>query len=652
MIMMRENRYFIGCVALIATAFLLAAGRVGAQTGPSERELKLISVLQSNAPTAEKAITCKRLAIYGTQEAVPALARLLGDKELSSWARISLEAIPGPAADSALRDAVDRLDGELLIGAINSVGVRRDAGAVDALTARLHDVNPDVASAAAVALGCIGGDRAAGILAQALRVAPAAVRSAIAQGCIRCAEKYLSDGKSSEAMKLYDIVCVADVPKQRVLEGTRGAILARGSAGVSFLVAQLESSDKGRLGIGLRTARELGGKDVTEALAAELDKLSPDRQPLLLLAIADRCDDAVLPTVLKAAESEQNRLRITAVDVLAHLGDASAVPVLLKAAVESDAELAQTAKTSLTKLAGNDIDADLLARLPQATGRTRQTLIELAGQRQIAGALPAIMSSVEDSEAGIRIAAIQAIGILGRDKQVADLVTLAKKMQDARERAEVEKALLAVAGRSGAGCVPDLMPLMQSQDGTLRMVGLHAMAIVGGPEALAAVKSGLDDKDEAVQDEAVRTLSTWPINWPEDAAAADVLLTLAKSDRKTAHQVLGFRGYMQYLRENKALDAGQKVAKVNEVLSLADRPDEKRVVISVLGGTPAVNSLELLMTLAEDPAVVEEACSAIMGLAGRNVRGVPREQRQKALEVVVEKSRNEGLRKKAQDMLR
>ena len=55
----------------------------------------------------DKAITCKNLAIYGDQEAVPSLAPLLADRS-RSWARIALEAIPGPAADEALRRALLR----------------------------------------------------------------------------------------------------------------------------------------------------------------------------------------------------------------------------------------------------------------------------------------------------------------------------------------------------------------------------------------------------------------------------------------------------------------------------------------------------------------------------------------------------------------
>ena len=64
----------------------------------AEKQGKLIAVLQSEAPPAEKALACKQLAIYGSQAAVPALAPLLTNQGLSSWARIALEAIPDPSA--------------------------------------------------------------------------------------------------------------------------------------------------------------------------------------------------------------------------------------------------------------------------------------------------------------------------------------------------------------------------------------------------------------------------------------------------------------------------------------------------------------------------------------------------------------------------
>ena len=101
-------------------------------TFAAEKEQELIGVLKSGAP-AEKAIACKQLALHGTNACVPELAKLLSDEQLASWSRIALEAIPGSVVDEALRNATYSLQGKLLVGVINSIGVRRDAGAVEPL---------------------------------------------------------------------------------------------------------------------------------------------------------------------------------------------------------------------------------------------------------------------------------------------------------------------------------------------------------------------------------------------------------------------------------------------------------------------------------------------------------------------------------------
>src|SRR5213076_187163 len=101
--------------------------------------------------------------------------------------RIPLEAIPGKEADEALRKATESLQGRLLVGVINSIGVRRDSGAVDLLSGRLEDKDAEVASAAAVALGRVGNAAAAEALRRALTGASASVRSAVAEGCVLCA---------------------------------------------------------------------------------------------------------------------------------------------------------------------------------------------------------------------------------------------------------------------------------------------------------------------------------------------------------------------------------------------------------------------------------------------------------------------------------
>lgn len=644
--------YRLFAAAIPALLSLLIAASPLQAASPAARETALISLLKSNAPPAEKALACKQLAICGTTKAVPALAPFLSDPQLASWARIALEAIPGSASDDALRRAMGKLHGPLLVGVINSIGVRRDTKAAGGLEKCLKDKDPDVASAAAVALGHIGGKKVAKALNRSLAAAPDTVRPAVAEGCILCAEQYLAQDKPAEAMKLYDAVRAANVPRQKQLEAIRGAILARQSDGLPLLLEQLRSPDKALFGIGLRTARELPGREVTEALAAELRRCELDRQPYLLLALADRSDAAVMPAVLEAAGSGPKKLRLVAVGILDRLSNVSSLPVLLNVAADSDAELSQAALTALARLPGNEVDTDFLDRLPVATGKSRQVLFDLAGLRHMDRAIPVIMNSLHDPDAGVRAAAVRAIGILGNDAHAPALVQLLQESQSAAERGDLEKALLAISARAGARTVPALLPLAHNTDSRMRIVALSLLASAGGPHALEAVQLAIQDKDEAVQDEAVRTLSTWPNNWPEDSNVAQPLLTLAKSGVKPSHQVLALRGYFQYLQGDKQLRGDEKLGKISEVWPLIKRLEEKRQALAVIVAVPNARALDMLAGFIPEPDLTEDACSAIVRLVESSAQSLPQEQRLKALQTVVQKTANETTKQEANKLLK
>lgn len=117
---------------------------------------KLIEILKdAGASEFAKAKACQRLGVVGDKTAVPALAALLADPKLSHYARLGLEPIRDPSADEALRGALGRLDGKLLIGVINSIGRRKDPRALDALAKLMHGDDDAVAEAARAALGRI-----------------------------------------------------------------------------------------------------------------------------------------------------------------------------------------------------------------------------------------------------------------------------------------------------------------------------------------------------------------------------------------------------------------------------------------------------------------------------------------------------------------
>jgi HEAT repeat protein len=626
-------------LAVIVLPVKTGAAAAGSKDSPKQKQRELIQVLKSSAAPSEKAIACKQLAIYGTRDAVPALAPLLADPELASWARIALEAIPGSAPDAALRKAMGTLQGRLLVGTINSIGVRRDPKAVSALGNKLLDDDASVASAAAVSLGRIGGTKAAQLLETMLTSQSSGRCPDIAEGCILCAESFFARGQAARAIELYDAVRQAPVPKQKALEATRGAILARRLDGIPLL-------------IGLHTARELPGAAVTEALVAELARCGAERQPLLLMAVADRSDAAASAAMLEAAKAGPKKVRIVAINALERQGNASCLPVLLQAATSDDADVAQAALGALTRLPGNEVDTEVVARLPQSPGKARQVLIDLSGRRHIDRALPTIVSFAQDSDAGVRSTAVQVIGTLGGAEQAATLAGLLQHAQNSKDRADLEAALIAIGSRSGVACVPGVLPLSQSSDPALRIAALHVLAAAGGPESLSAVTSAIDDAQESVRDEAVRTLSTWPNNWPEDSGVAAPMLRLARYGSTSSYRVLGQRGYLQYVQGDKQLKDAAKVENVRDVMPLLKRPEEQRLAIGVLGGISTAGALEMLVLLAAEPVIAEDACAAVVKLAGEKPSAIPSGQRQKALQTVIEKSTQDSTRQEARRRLR
>jgi HEAT repeat protein len=274
--------------------------------------------------------------------------------------------------------------------------------------------------------------------------APAGVRSAVAEGCILCAERVLADGNNETAAAIYDEVRHADVPQQRILEATRGAILARGSWGIPLLVEQLKSPDEARFQIALSTARELAGSDVAEALAGELAAAPPERAALIVLAIGDR-DDATLPqAVLQAARSGDARVRLAAIEVIGKLGGPTSVDTLLEIASSGDSDatvqLSQAAQDALANLPGDAVDAELVRRASDADGGSLAVLFETIGQRRI-DASAQLVKAVDHPDDAVRQAALKALGETAGPGELAVLVAEAIDARSANDAKVAAQAL-------------------------------------------------------------------------------------------------------------------------------------------------------------------------------------------------------------------
>ena len=199
----------------------------GEAAARKELEKRLAAVLQTGVSRDAKDFVCRKLMVIGTAESVPALAALLPEKDHSHMARFALERIPAAEAAQALRDALPKTSGPLKAGVIGSLGVRRDAASVPALSALLGDADAGVAAAAAFALGDIRTPEAAKALSEA-RPAGAEATSAATDASLACAEGLLAGGKKAEALAIYKSLSGEGQPKHVRLAATRGMLACAG----------------------------------------------------------------------------------------------------------------------------------------------------------------------------------------------------------------------------------------------------------------------------------------------------------------------------------------------------------------------------------------------------------------------------------------
>lgn len=213
--------------ALVPIDDAVVAG-LGDPAAAKELEKRLAALLKSNASPVAKDYVCRKLHLIGSAESVPALAELLADKDLSHPARQALEHIPDPAAARALRESLPKLGDPQKAGVIDSLGMRRDEDSVKTLTAFLKDPDTRIAGAAAAALGNIATTRAARALRRFQPKAPDAVRPAVADACLACAERLLIEGRKRTARALYEALCNSEQPEHVQLAAKRGISIASG----------------------------------------------------------------------------------------------------------------------------------------------------------------------------------------------------------------------------------------------------------------------------------------------------------------------------------------------------------------------------------------------------------------------------------------
>jgi len=587
------------------------------ETPEFRREIarKLAAILGTDATRDCKQYICRELYLIGTAEQVPAIAALLTDPETSDMARYALERIPDPAADKALMNALGKVHGSLKVGVVNSLGERRNAGAVPALAKLTRHADATVAKAAIAALGKIGGTKAAKALAAAKAEAAPEILPAVADAYLLCADQFLGAGEKDKALAIYEEMFAVAYPKRVHIAAFQGLVAARGDEAVPLIIDALTSDDPEMQAVAAGAARLAPGSAATGVFAAQLPKLSSAAQVLLIKALADRGDKAARAAVTDAANSGDENIRLAALGALGALGDASTVQLLAQAAATAERAERGIARESLDRLRGAGVDAAMVELVKGADAAVRIELIRSLAARNASIAVPALRETAADANEGVRAESFKALSVLARVEDLPALVDLLVKAKGDSDRKEGEKAVVAVARR-----MPEdenraallLQALDDASDTVVKVSLIRALGQLGDNNALDTVRATAKSRNKDLRDAGIRALVDWPNLEPMED-----LKKLAKKAKSDTHKVLALRGYLRMLEMPSKRSAAETLEMYEDAMRLAERTEEKKKVIAGMAKVSDKRVREVLESYLGDEDLKEEVQKALEELEKR-----------------------------------
>lgn len=278
------------------------------------------------------------------------------------------------------------------------------------------------------------------------------------------------------------------------------------------------------------------------------------------------------------ASSEPLMARVAALEGLARLDGAKALPIVLEAAKSAE----QTVQAEAIRLAARlGAHRQLLDALPSLSPSAQVRAITALSETGAVSALPAFRSAINSPDPAIRVAAIRA---LGRNGAPEDAGILARKAVDSEEE-EREEARSALVRLKGAAADAAIVKAMPSADPKLKVELIKAASERGTQEAVPEILASARSTDRDVRREAYRALRDIA-----PASAAPALVTLLAQAPSAADRREMERALASTLRRNPQAP----LAPLAQEYDASRSSDIKASLLSVMGQSARDDALPRL----------------------------------------------------------
>jgi HEAT repeat protein len=248
----------------------------------------------------------------------------------------------------------------------------------------------------------------------------------------------------------------------------------------------------------------------------------------------------------------------------------------------------------------------------------------------------------------VRLESLKVLRVIAGPEHLPSLIELLLYLQSSSDLNEARKMIAAVAHKiedknRQAEAVLAVLPSVKDVKKQCSL--LSVLGKIGDNNALPRLREALGSDNADIKGAAIRALAEWPTSEP----AVD-LMKAAESSTNKVHRILALRGSVRLLAFNNKRSIKEIMEMYKKAMSLAPDAGEKKRVLSGLANTKSLDALQMAAGYLKDKALVREAESAVVKIAGNIYEYYPK-QTKGLLEKIVSTTSNEALQKQATEVI-
>ncbi len=571
---------------------------------------RLAGVLTNEKATlAAKQFACLQLRQIGTPAEVPVLTRMLDNPKTSQMARYALQSIAGDEATAALRTALDRLEGQPLLGVIESVAARKDAQSTDRLIALAGSDDQATAEAALRALGRLDNEKADRFVLDRFNQAKSPVPTTIAEVALCVAERLAADGKKADAVRVYEKLGQPAQSRTLRRAGLVGQLRLSENQ-LATIRDWLASDDSNRWSIAAEAINRLSAEQVVSLLDG-YETASNQTKIALIQALLARDNPAVLPLLRRAIQSSDPQLRSAGIRGLDRLPTSEVLPQLVETLLDDDPHFSRAAVDVLCELPKEPTGKALLEVIVSKQKNRFRVLDVLAVSKYTPAIGPLLVEAQSNDPAVFQPILKCLVKITAPSKNnLSRFVDLFLKTQPGKHRDAVERALLRVCRKADSKIDRAELILNNAPADADQTILLPLLGRLGSPKAARAVEASLSSDNPKIQEAAVRALCNWP-----NASVADRLEKIATESDQPSHQRWALRAYIRVISLKSNRPQAETLAMLKRAMKLCQQDEDRRLIVVRASTVRTMETVRWVAPYLDQPELAQAACRSIVDLA-------------------------------------